>query len=51
MNAAARFLLRIWHFILPPLACVNCGKDSDPDRSDDFCSDECKRHFQINDGN
>jgi hypothetical protein len=50
MNAAARLLLRIWHFILPPLRCPNCGKPSDLSRSDDFCPDECKRHFLINDG-
>jgi hypothetical protein len=29
MNAIARTLLRIWHFILPPLGCLNCGKDAD----------------------
>jgi hypothetical protein len=50
MNAAARLLLWVWHFILPPLGCLNCGKDADRRRSDDFCSDECKRHFRINDG-
>jgi hypothetical protein len=50
MNAAARLLLRVWHFILPPLGCLNCGKDADLKRSDDFCSEACKRHFLINDG-
>jgi hypothetical protein len=39
MNAAARLLIRIWHLILPLLGCLNCGKDADPNRSDDFCSD------------
>jgi predicted nucleic acid-binding Zn ribbon protein len=50
MIAAARLLLWIWHFILPPLRCLNCGKDVRADRDDEYCSDECQRHFKINDG-
>jgi hypothetical protein len=50
ITTATRLLVRIWHFILPPLGCLNCGKDADLNRSDDFCSDECRCHYAINDG-